>query len=98
MKEEFAQKTSELSGKIEKETSTLSTKIEDTKNKLLDSADILFDRKFFRTTGIIIGAIPLLYGAVVFLQKTSLGGELIAGIACGVGILIWVISFLITRK
>jgi deoxycytidine triphosphate deaminase len=98
MKEEFAQKTSELSGKIDKETSTLSTKIEDTKNNLLESADILFDRKFFRTTGIIIGAIPLLYGGVVFLQKTSLGGELIAGIACGVGILIWVISFLITRK
>lgn len=98
MKEEFAQKTSELSGKIEKETSTLSSKIEDTKNKLLESADILFDRKFFRTTGIIVGAIPILYGAVVFLQKTSLGRELIAGIACGVGILIWVISFLITRK
>jgi deoxycytidine triphosphate deaminase len=98
MKEEFAQKTTELSGKIDTETSTLSTKIEDTKNKLLESADILFDRKFFRTTGIIIGSIPLLYGAVVFLQKTSLGGELIAGIACSVGILIWVISFLITRK
>ena len=98
MKEEFAQKTSELSGKIEKETNTLSNKIEDTKNKLLESADILFDRKFFRTTGIIVGAIPILYGAVVFLQKTSLGGELIAGIAFGVGILIWIVSVLVTRK
>ena len=98
MKEEFAQKTSELSGKIEKETNTLSNKIEDTKNKLLESADILFDRKFFRTTGIIVGAIPMLYGAVVFLQKTSLGGELIAGIAFGVGILIWIVSVLVTRK
>jgi deoxycytidine triphosphate deaminase len=98
MKDEFAQKTSELSGKIEKETSTLSTKIDDTKHSLLESADVLFDRKFFRTTGIIIGAIPILYGAVAFLQKTSLGGGLIAGIACGVGLLIWVISFLITRK
>src|SRR5712691_436967 len=98
MKEEFAQKTSELSTKIEKETTTLSAKIDDTKKNLLDSADILFDRKFFRTTGIIVGAIPVLYGAVVFLQKASLGGELIAGIACGVGIFIWVISFLITRK
>lgn len=98
MKEEFSQRTSELSGKIEKETSTLSTKIEDTKNKLLESADILFDRKFFRAIGIIVGAIPILYGAVVFLQKTSLGGELIAGIACGIGILIWAISFVITQK
>lgn len=98
MKDEFAQKTSELSGKIEKETSTLSTKIDDTKHSLLESADVLFDRKFFRTTGIIIGAIPILYGAVTFLQKTSLGGELIAGIACGVGLLIWAVSFVITRR
>jgi len=98
MKEEFSQKTSELSGKIEKETNTLSIKIDDTKNKLLESADILFDRKFFRTTGVIIGAIPILYGAVVFLQKTSLAGELIAGIACVLGLFIWVVSFLITRK
>ncbi|SRR5258708_1442749 len=98
MKDEFAQKTTELSGKIEKETSTLATKIEDTKNKLLESADILFDRKFFRTTGIIIGAIPVLYGAVAFLERTKLGGEVIAGIACAVGIVIWVVSILITRK
>lgn len=98
MKDEFSQKTSELSGKIEKETNTLATKIEDTKNNLLESADILFDRKFIRTTGIIIGAIPVLYGAVAFLEKTKLGSELIAGIACGVGLLIWVVSIFVTRK
>lgn len=98
MKEEFAQKTSELSGKIEKETNTLSNKIDETKNTLLESADILFDRKFIRTTGIIVGAIPIVYGAVAFLQKTALGGEVIAGIAFGVGILIWIVSVLVTRK
>lgn len=98
MKDEFAQKTSELSTKIEKETNTLSTKIDVTKNSLLESADILFDRKFFRTTGIIIGAIPVLYGAIAFLQNTSLGGEFVAAIALGVGILIWVVSYLMTKK
>jgi deoxycytidine triphosphate deaminase len=98
MKEEFAQKTAELSGKIEKETTTLSTKIEDTKNNLLDSANVLFDRKFFRTTGVIVGSIPILYGAVLFLQKASLDANLIAGIACAVGVLIWITSFVVTRK
>lgn len=63
MKDEFTQKASELSTKIEKETNTLSTKIDDTKNNLLESADILFDRKFYRTTGIIVGALPVLYGS-----------------------------------
>lgn len=98
MKEEFAQKTSELSGKIEKETNTLSTKIDDTKNNLLESADILFDRKFYRTTGIIVGALPVLYGVVAFLQRTSLGGEPVAAIAFGVGIVIWAVSYFMTRK
>ncbi|MGH8602636.1 MAG: hypothetical protein ACREXR_07620 [Gammaproteobacteria bacterium] len=69
--DEFAQKTVELANKIEKETSTLSTKIEETKNVLLETADILFDRKFYRTTGIIIGAIPMLYGAVSSLQNST---------------------------
>lgn len=98
MKEEFAQKTSELSNKIEKETSTLSTKIDDTKNNLLESADILFDRKFYRTTGIIVGAIPVLYGLVSFLQKTSWGSETIAFIAFAVGIVIWLVSYFMTKK
>ena len=98
MKDEFVQKTSELSGKIERETNTLSTKIDETKNTLLERADILFDRKFFRTTGIIVGTIPILYGAVVFLQKTSLGAELIAGVACALGLITWVVSYVITRK
>lgn len=98
MKDEFTQKASELSTKIEKETNTLSTKIDDTKNNLLESADILFDRKFYRITGIIVGALPVLYGVVAFLQKTSLRGELVAAIAFGVGIVIWVVSYFMTRK
>lgn len=98
MKDEFTQRASELSTKIEKETNTLSTKIDDTKNNLLESADILFDRKFYRTTGIIVGALPVLYGVVAFLQKTSLGGELVAAIAFGVGIVVWVVSYFMTRK
>ena len=68
MKEEFTQKTAELSSKIEKETSTLSTKIDDTKNTLLENAGNLFDRKFYRITGIIIGAIPVLYAAGSFVE------------------------------
>lgn len=98
MKDEFTQKTSELSNKIEKETNTLSTKIDDTKENLLESADILFDRKFYRTTGIIVGAIPVLYGVVALLQKTSLGGEVVAAIAFAVGIVIWAVSYIMTRK
>lgn len=71
---------------------------EETKNILLDTADILFDRKFYRTTGIIIGAIPILYGAVSFLQNSTLGGDVITGIAFAAGLLIWIVSFVVTKK
>jgi hypothetical protein len=43
-------------------------------------------------------AIPLLYSGVVFLQKTALGTDRIAAIAASGGILIWIASFLVTRK
>jgi deoxycytidine triphosphate deaminase len=98
MKDEFTQKTGELAVKMEKETNTLSTKIDDTKNSLLEKADVLFDRKFYRTTGIIVGAIPVLYGIVAFLQKTQLGGESIASIALGLGVVVWLLSYVMTRK
>ncbi len=98
MKEEFAQKTSELSTKIEKETTTLSTKIDETKNNLLENTDILFDRKFFRTTGVIVGAIPVLYGIVSFLEKTPWGAGQIPIIAFAGGLIIWLGSYLMTRK
>lgn len=98
MKEDFAQKAAELSNKIEKETTTLSTKIEDTKNNILQSADVIFDKKFYRTTGIIVGAIPVLHGVVSFLQGSSLEDKTITAIAFGVGIVIWIVSFLMTKK
>jgi deoxycytidine triphosphate deaminase len=98
MKDEFTQKTSELSKKIETETHTLSTKIDDTKNNLLANAEILFDRKFLRTTGMIVGAFPVLYGAVAFLERSKLGGDTIALIAVIVGLLIWAAAYIITKK
>jgi deoxycytidine triphosphate deaminase len=98
MKEEFTQRTAELANKIEKETTTLSTKIEDAKNTLLDRADILFDRKFFRSTGIVIGAIPVLYGVVSFLRSRAVGDDIIAWVALFSGLVIWILSFTVKSK
>jgi deoxycytidine triphosphate deaminase len=98
MKEEFTQKTAELSSKIEKETSTLSTKIDDTKNTLLENAGNLFDRKFYRITGIIIGAIPVLYAAGSFVEKSSWGQSRGPFIAFAVGLIIWVVSYFMTKR
>jgi len=98
MKDEFQQRTSELAAKIESETNTLSSQIEETRSSVLEKVESLFDRKFLRIGGVIIGAIPLMYGGVTYLQGTTLGGPTIAFIAMFAGVLILVITGLLSRK
>jgi len=98
MKDEFQQRTSELASKIKSETNTLSTKIEETGSSILEKVETLFDRKFLKIGGVIIGAIPLMYGGVTYLQGTTLGGPAIAFISMIVGVLIFVITGLLSRR
>jgi predicted nuclease with TOPRIM domain len=87
-----------LDRKIDSTAEQLGKKIEDASARAAEHAEILFDRKFFRATGVIIGAAPVLYGAATVLQATSLGVASIATVAIGIGILIWIIPLLVTRK
>lgn len=91
MKDQFDRKASELSGKIETETRTIATQLTTTKTEILDHVDISFDRKFYRTCGMMVAAISIMYGAVTYLQGTSLNVTSISAIAIivGVAILIW---------
>jgi len=98
MKDEFQQRTSELSNKIGTETNTLADKIEDTRLNVLEKVETLFDKKFFGMIGIIIGALPILYGGISFLQGTTLGGNTIAFITMILGIVIILVTFLLTKK
>jgi deoxycytidine triphosphate deaminase len=98
MRDEFTKKTAELSAKIERETGTLSEKIDDTKKTLIERVDILFDRKFYRIAGAIIGAIPLLYGAYSLIERSSWGHGYGPFVAFGAGVIIWLASYVMTRK
>jgi deoxycytidine triphosphate deaminase len=88
MKDEFSRRTSELSEKIVSETKTLSDKLESTRTSVLERVEILFDRKFSVIAGIVIGAIPFIYGGICYLQGTGLGGNTIAFICMVAGVLI----------
>jgi deoxycytidine triphosphate deaminase len=55
LKEQFEQRTSELSSKIETETRTLSKKLEDSGKTLLEKVEALFDKKFLRIAGVVSG-------------------------------------------
>lgn len=98
MKDEFQRRSAELTSKIEAETRTLSEKLEQSRQSVLDKVESLFDRKFLRVVGVIIGAIPIMYGGVTFLQGTTLGGNAVAFITMIVGAAILLLSYIFTRK
>ena len=98
MRDEFQRRTDEVSQKIQTESQTLSTKLEDTRKSLLETVESLFDRKFLRVAGIIIGAIPVMYGGVSFLQGTALGGKPVAFIAMVGGVIVVIVTYVLTRR
>lgn len=98
LKDEFEKRTHELSGKIEAETQTLSERLEESGKSLLEKVEVLFDRKFLRIAGVVIGAIPLMYGGVTYLQGTGLGGTVVAFVAMLVGATILLLTYILSRK
>jgi deoxycytidine triphosphate deaminase len=98
MREEFQRRTGELSDKIHSETNSLSIKLEEMRKNLLDTVEHLFDRKFLRIVGIIIGAIPIMYGGVSFLHGAGLGGNVVSFIAVVVGVVVVLVSYGLTRR
>ena len=98
LKEQFEQRTNELSGKIEAETRTLSEKVEESRKSILEKVEALFDKKFLRVVGVVVGAIPIMYGGVTILQGTSLGGNAVAFITMLVGAVILLLTYILSRR
>jgi deoxycytidine triphosphate deaminase len=98
LKSEFEQRTKELSGKIESETKSLVAKLEETRSTLLEKVETLFSNRFFWVVGVIVAAMPVLYGGVAFLQKTSLSKDAIAFVAILGGAVILMITWGLTRR
>jgi hypothetical protein len=98
MKDEFNRRTSDLSDKISTETTTLSKKIEDNRDRVLEKVETLFDRKFLMIIGVLVGAIPIAYGGISYLQDSGIEGKTIYFIAILVGIVILLGTCLLARK
>jgi deoxycytidine triphosphate deaminase len=98
MRDEFSRQTAELATKIQSETGTLATKLEDERKNILERVEALFDRKFIRIAGIIVGAIPVMYGGITFLQGAGLRGGLVSFIALFGGILVILLSYVLTKR
>lgn len=97
LKEQFETRTKELGGKIEDETKALSEKLEETRKNLLEKVEALFDRKFARIIGVIIGSIPVMYGGIMFLEEWKLNVSTISFIAVLSGIAVIILTYIFTR-
>jgi deoxycytidine triphosphate deaminase len=98
LKDQFETRTKELSGKIEEETRSLSEKLEESRKNILEKVETLFDRKFVRIVGVIIGAIPVMYGGVTFLQEKKLEMSTISFLTFLIGVVILILTYLLTRS
>jgi hypothetical protein len=98
LKENFESRASELSKKIEAETSTLAGKLEDARKNVLEKVEALFDQKFLRIVGVVIGAAPVMYAGLIFLQDRNVDRRSIAFIAFLSGVVILTITYLLSRR
>jgi chromosome segregation ATPase len=88
----------ELSGRIDATRTELSEKIDATKTSLMEHTDIHYDRRFFRSTGIVIGAGAALYAGITRMQDMDFARSEIAAAAVCTAIVIWCLSLFGTGR
>jgi len=84
---EFATKA-DLTAKADE----LHRRIDETKASLMEHMDIVFDRKFFRATGIMVGAVAAIYGGGSYLDDQGFTGSEKAAVGLGVAVAVWLYS------
>jgi deoxycytidine triphosphate deaminase len=98
IKDEFDKKTDELSQKIEKETDSLSKKMEDLSTRFFLHVESVFAKKFYGIVAILIGAIPILYAGINYLQSKNVQAGIILFFAIIFAIIVLLIVAFINRK
>lgn len=97
LKEEFHKRTDELSAKIATETTTLSEKMDEFRQSFFERVEAIFTQKFMRVVGCVIGAISIMYAGVRFLEARNVGHNTLAFVAIIVGLLVFLVTYLVTR-
>lgn len=87
-----------LTEKIENETKAISERIEELREALIEKVEIIFERKFNRIVGTIIGAIGLLFAGITFLQTKNITGTTLVSIVVVSAVVILFITYLIGRR
>lgn len=98
IKDEFRKTTAELAGKIEKETSSLVKQIETQGSHLFEKVESLFNTKFIWAVSVVIGGVSIMYGVLSYLEKSSVGGKTLSVLSVLVGIIVILVSIVLTSK
>lgn len=97
LKEQFEKQAKDLSAKIDGETEVISTRMDEWRDSILEKVESLFDRKFMRIVGVLIGAISIMGGICKFLYDKKVGAGVIVTIAIGAGVIILLVTCIVTK-
>jgi len=98
LKDQFQKQTEGLSRKIEQETRSIAERLDEFRQTFFDKVDTLFQQKFGRVVGILIAAISVMWAACKFLQTKGVHTNILVTIGVIVGIAVFVITYLVTRR
>lgn len=87
-----------LSDKIETETKTLTDKIQEGQQNLMEKVENLFSKKFNITAGVIIGTLTVIAGAITFFLESNVDHNALAIGTAVVGIVIIVLTLIINNN
>lgn len=87
-----------LSDKIETETETLTDKIQEGQQNLMEKVENLFSKKFNITAGVIIGALTIIAGAITFFLESNVDHNALAIGTAVAGIAIIVLTLIINTN
>jgi deoxycytidine triphosphate deaminase len=83
---------------ITDETKKLSGKVDDSQKNVLEKVESLFNVKFAQAIGVIIGCIPIMYGAFIFLKGQGISGSLLGWVSIIAGLGILFLIYVLSQK
>ena len=96
LKDHFQKQTDALSTKIGQETQAISKRLDEFRQTFFEKVEALFDRKFYRIVGVLIGALSIMGALFMWLQAKNIDTTtlLIIGTIAGAAILTitWLVS------
>lgn len=98
LKDEFQKQTSNLSAKIEGETKSISTRLDDFRDTFFDRVEALFQRKFFWIVGILVATFTFVMAACDYLREKNINTLTILMIGLGASVIILLITYAVVRR